>query len=161
MLRCWITVLCCILGFGYAAAGTLFNRRQSSETEPVPWNFRMMIKYDVYAWECTPSNNNPMEKNTNVSCLLDGRWSLNQLTFQLTAIPTTGITSIDGTYTMKDGEQRSVQFRPNSQWAVTVPVDPNWQPGLWNINDKLSFQYGGSTYTFYFGYGPTPHCPRC
>ena len=131
------------------------------EAQEDPWNFHMVIKYDSYVWDCSPSTTNSSEKNTKMSCILSGRWSLNNLSFQLTAIPTDGITSITGQYIMKDGNERLVEFTANSEWTVTVPVDSNSSPGEWNINDKLSFEYNGFNYVYLFGYGPIPVCPRC
>lgn len=128
------------------------------EDEATPWNFDLQIKYDVYAWDCSPSNSDPTQQYTNVSCLLDGRWSLDQLTFQLRAIPSTVLKVLPGEYTMKDNSTRKIAFQADSQWALTVPVDKNTKPAIY---DQIEFNYNGFNYTYYFGYGPYPHCPRC
>jgi hypothetical protein len=126
--------------------------------ETTPWNFDLQINYDVYVWGCGPSTNDPAQKYTNVSCILDGRWSLDHLTFQLKSIPSSELKSITGEYTMKNSQPQNVTFQADSQWALTVPVDKNVKPDLY---DKIQFNYGGFNYTYYFGYGPYPHCPRC
>ncbi len=59
---------------------------------------------------------------------------------------------------MKNGQPENITFQADSQWALTVPVDKNEQAGIY---DKIQFNYGGFNYTYYFGYGPYPHCPRC
>ena len=126
--------------------------------EATPWNFDLHIKYDVYEWDCSPSNNDPTQQYTNVSCLLDGRWSLDQLTFQLRAIPSTELKIIPGEYTMKNNSTEKIAFQADSQWALTLTVDKNIQSAIY---DKIQFSYAGFNYTYYFGYGPYPHCPRC
>ena len=128
---------------------------------PAPWNFGMQIKYDVYVWNCNPSTSDPAQLNTNVSCILDGRWSLDRLTFQLTSLPSNDLVSIEGEYTMKDTPTTTIRFEAASQWALAVPVDRNQSPGQWNIYDTLRFSYKEYNYTYSFGYGPMPHCPRC
>jgi len=126
--------------------------------EATAWNFGLQINYEGYVWDCTPSTIEPAKKYTNVSCILDGRWSVDHLTFQLKAIPTE-LTSITGEYTMKNSQPQQVAFEAASQWALTVPVDKNQQqPGLY---DKIQFDYAGFNYTYYFGYGADPICPRC
>lgn len=126
--------------------------------EATAWNFDLQINYDAYVWDCSPSNADPAQKYTNVSCLLDGRWSLDRLTFQLRAIPSNELKTIAGEYTMQNGSAQEIAFEADSQWALTLPVDRAAQPGIY---DKVQFDYGGFNYTYYFGYGPYPHCPRC
>ncbi|CAF0975903.1 unnamed protein product [Didymodactylos carnosus] len=123
-------------------------------TTAEPWNFNMTIKYDVYVWDCSSTI------STNVSCILSGRWSLDQITFQLTAIPP-NITFILAKYSMKNARAEWVSFSPQSNWSVTVPVNRNLNPGEYNINDELQFRYNDNAYAYYFGYGRNPHCPRC
>lgn len=126
--------------------------------QPTPWNFNLQIRYDVYVWDCGSSNSDPSQKYTNVSCLLDGRWSLNKLTFQLRSIPSSQLKQIVGKYTMRNKQPETVAFQSDSQWALTLPVDGDAKPGIY---DKIEFNYSGFNYTYYFGYGPYPHCPRC
>lgn len=129
-----------------------------NDQENTPWNFNMQINYDVYVWGCSSSNMDPLQKYTNVSCLLDGRWSLDRLNFQLKSIPTNELKFIVAEYTMKNSQPEKVVFQADSQWALTLPVDRNVKP---DIYDELKFSYGSFNYTYYFGYGPYPHCPRC
>jgi hypothetical protein len=126
--------------------------------EATPWNFDLEINYEGYVWDCSASTLDSAKQYTNVSCILDGRWSLDHLTFQLKAIPSTELKSIPGEYTMKNSQPQKIAFEAASQWALTVPVDKNEKP---DIYDKIQFNYGGFNYTYYFGYGPYPICPRC
>lgn len=130
----------------------------SENQESTPWNFDLQIKYDVYVWDCSPSTVDPAQQYTNVSCLLDGRWSLNRLTFQLRTLPSNELKTIPVQYTMKNSQPQQVAFEADSQWALSVSVDKNEKAGIY---DKVEFKYGGFNYTYYFGYGPYPHCPRC
>ncbi len=130
-----------------------------NDQEKTPWNFNVQIKYDVYVWDCSPATIDPAQKYTNISCVLDGRWSLSNLTFQLQAIPSSELKTITGEYTMKNSPPQKIAFQADDRWALTVPVDRNDQiPGIY---DKIQFNYGGFNYTYHFGYGPYPHCPRC
>jgi hypothetical protein len=142
-------------GQWYCCAGSA-QTLNSQQTEA--WNFDLQINYDVYTWGCGASTVDPAKKYTDVSCILDGRWSLDHLTFQLKSIPSSELKSIAGDYTMKNGQTEKVAFLADSQWALTVPVDKNEKP---DIYDKIQFNYGGFNYTYHFGYGPYPHCPRC
>ena len=127
--------------------------------ETTPWNFDLHISYEnTYVWDCSPSTNDPTQKYTNVSCLLDGRWSLDHLTFQLRAIPSSELKSITGQYTKKNSEPQEINFEADLQWALTVSVSADEGKGIY---DQVEFNYGGFNYTYYFGYGPYPHCPRC
>ncbi|CAF1594187.1 unnamed protein product, partial [Didymodactylos carnosus] len=115
-------------------------------TDAAPWNFKMDINYDAYVWDCSPSTNYPDQLYTNVSCLLTGSWSLDRITFQLTAIPA-NLPALMATYTMKNQKPETVMFSAEGNWAATVPVNRNSNPGSYNINDKLEFSYGGRNYT--------------
>ncbi|UJR14280.1 hypothetical protein I4U23_001270 [Adineta vaga] len=104
------------------------------------WNFNLQIKYDNYVWDCTPSNSDPTQTFTNLSCILDGRRSLSGLTFQLRTIPSNGLHIVVGEYTMKNRQLEKIAFQADSQWALTVTVDRNEQAGIY---DKIQFNYGG------------------
>ncbi|CAF3472217.1 unnamed protein product [Rotaria socialis] len=136
-----------------AGIGSNLNNQQTT-----PWNFNLQISYDVYVWNCGSSTVDPLQQYTNVSCILDGRWSLNQLTFQLRSVPSNDMKTIIGKYTMKNKQSEKIAFQADSQWALTLPVDSNAKPGIY---DEIEFNYAGFNYTYYFGYGPYPHCPRC
>ncbi|CAF4723334.1 unnamed protein product, partial [Rotaria sp. Silwood2] len=97
--------------------------------QTTPWNFDLQINYDVYVWDCSSSNMDPLQKHTNVSCILDGRWSLNHLTFQLRSIPSSELKTIIGEYTMKNNQPAVIAFQADSQWAWTRPVGRNQQAG--------------------------------
>ncbi|CAF1103959.1 unnamed protein product [Rotaria sordida] len=100
----------------------------------------------------------PSQKYANISCILDGRWSLNHLTFQLRSISSSKLKIIIGEYTMKNNRTGKIAFLADSQWTLILSVDGNQQPGIY---DKIQFDYAGFNYTYYFGYGSYPHCPRC
>jgi hypothetical protein len=149
----------CCMGRMHGQWSCCAGQAQTLSNElPAPWNFDLQISYDAYVWDCSPSTVDPTQKYTNISCLLDGRWSLDRLTFQLKSIPSNELKSIVGEYTMKNRQPEKVAFQADSQWALTVPVDKDAAPGIY---DKIQFDYGGFNYTYYFGYGPYPHCPRC
>jgi len=123
------------------------------------WDFGLKISYEnTYVWDCTPSTNDPSQKATNVTCLLTGQWSLDHLTFLLTSIPSPELEPIHGNYTMKNGLTQLITFDAASQWSVALPVDTN--KGR-DIYDRIQFNYLGYDYSYYFGYGLSPHCPRC
>ncbi|CAF3818419.1 unnamed protein product [Rotaria sordida] len=87
-----------------------------------------------------------------------GRWSLNHLTFQLRSILFSELKIIIDEYTMKNNQTEKIAFQADSQWILTLPVDGNQQPGIY---DKIQFNYARFNYTYYFGYDSYPHCPRC
>ncbi|CAF1246650.1 unnamed protein product [Rotaria sordida] len=74
----------------------------------------------------------PSQKYTNISCILDGRWSLNHLTFQLRSIPSSKLKIIIGEYTMKNNQTEKIAFQADSQWTLILSVDGNQQPGIYD-----------------------------
>jgi hypothetical protein len=151
----------CCMGHMHGQWRCCAGQTLNLNNEKTPWNFNLQIKYTDYGWDCSASNRDPTQKYTNVSCILDGRWSLNRLTFQLRSIPSDKLTSIIGEYRMKDAQPEKIVFQADSQWGVTLPVHKNEQPGVFAIYDTIQFNYGGFNYTYSFGYGPMPTCPRC
>ncbi|CAF1116483.1 unnamed protein product [Rotaria sordida] len=81
--------------------------------QTTPWNFNLQINYDFYVWDY-------------------GRWSLNHLTFQLRSIPSSKLKIIIDEYTMKNNQTEKIAFQADSQWALTLPVDGNQQPGIYD-----------------------------